>query len=156
MSLHCAKKISTRVSLLRRPAGTGWGASINTLRTAALSLIYSTTEYCAPAWCRSVHTHLVDIVLNDALRIITGRLRPTPTDNLPVLSGIEPAELRRQGTTLSWANCSSLDPGHVLHGEQTKLQAVCKERQKSRYSFAARKLLHSLSELVSALPNGRN
>ena len=76
-------------------------------------------------------------------------LRPTPTNNLPVLSGIQPAELRRQGATLSLANCSSLDPGHFWHGELTEPQIASKERLKSRRRFvpAARKLLHNLSEL---------
>ena len=84
--------------------------------TAALSLVYSTAEYCAPVWCRSAHTRLIDSVLNDALRIVSGCLLPTPTEYLPVLSGIQPAELRRQGATLSLANRSSLDPDHILHG----------------------------------------
>ena len=79
--------------------GTGWGASAKTLRTAALSLVYSTAEYCVPVWCRSVHIRLVDSVLNDALRIVTGCLRPTPSVYLPVLSDIQPAEFRRQGAT---------------------------------------------------------
>ena len=65
------KKIFTRFSLLRRLAGLGWGAGAKTLRTAALSLIYSTAEYCAPAWCRSAHTRLIDSVLSDALRTVT-------------------------------------------------------------------------------------
>ena len=88
------KKLSTRVFLLRRRAGLGWGAGAKKLRTAALSLIYLTAEYCTPAWCRSAHTRLIDSVLNDALRIVTEHLRPTPTDNFPVLSGIQPVELR--------------------------------------------------------------
>ena len=75
--------------------GSGWGAGAKTLRIATLSLVYSTAEYCAPIWCRSAHTRLIDSVLNDALRIVTGCLRPTPTDHLPILSGIEPAELRQ-------------------------------------------------------------
>ena len=92
------KKLSTRVSLLRRLAGSGWGAGAKTLRTAAL---HSTSaEYCEPAWCRSAHTRLIDSILNEALRIVTNCLRLTPMDNLPVLSGIQPAELRRQGATL--------------------------------------------------------
>ena len=76
-------------------------------------------------------------------------LRPSPTDNLPVLSGIQPAELRPQGATLSLANRSYLDPGHILHGQLTELQTACKEKLKSRHPFAsaARKLLHNLSEL---------
>ena len=112
-------------------------------------LIYSTAEYCAPAWYRSVHTRLIDSVLNDALRVVTGCLHPTPTDNLPVLSGIQPAELRRQGATLSLANRSFLDSGHILHGQLTKPLTVSKERLKSRGPFvsAARKLLHNLSKL---------
>ena len=65
--------------------GSGWGAGAKTLHTAAMSLIYSTAEYCAPDWCRSVHTRLIDSVLNDALHIGTGYLHPTPTGNLSAL-----------------------------------------------------------------------
>ena len=142
------KKLSTRDSLLRRLAGSGWGAGDKAMRTVALSLIYSTAEYCSPAWCRSAHTCLIDSVLNDALRIVAGCLRPT--DNLPVFSGIQPAELRRQGATHSLANRSSLGPGHILHGQVTESRAASKERLKCRRSFfrAARKLLHNLSELA--------
>ena len=142
------KKLSMRISLLRRLSGSVWGAGAKTLRTAASSLI-STAKYCAPAWWHSANTRLIDSAFNDALRIVTGCLRPTPTDSLPVLSGIHPAELRHREATLSLANRSSLDPGHILHGQLTKLQAASKERLKSRHPFApaARKLLHNLSEL---------
>ena len=67
------KKLSTRV------AGSGWGAGAQTLRISALSLVYSEAEYCAPVWCHSTHTRLIDSTLNDALRIVTGCLRTTPT-----------------------------------------------------------------------------
>ena len=70
------KKLSSRVTLLRRLVGSGWGAGAKTLRIATLSLVYSTAEYCAPVWCRSAHTRLIDSVLNDALRMVTGCLRP--------------------------------------------------------------------------------
>ena len=66
------KKLSSRVTLLRRLVGSGWGAGAKTLRIATLSLVYSAAEYCAPVWCRSAHTRLIDSVLNDALRIVTG------------------------------------------------------------------------------------
>ena len=45
------KKLSSRVTLLRRLVGSGWGAGAKTLRIATLSLVYSTAEYCAPVWC---------------------------------------------------------------------------------------------------------
>ena len=47
------KKLPSRVTLLRRLVGLGWGAGTKTLRIATLSLVYSTAEYCAPVWCRS-------------------------------------------------------------------------------------------------------
>ena len=71
------------------------------------------SEYCAPVWCRSVHTRLIDSVLNNALHIATGCLHPTPTDHLPVLSGIQPDELCQMGATLSLAHRGSLDPDLV-------------------------------------------
>ena len=111
------KKLSTRVALLRRLAGSGWGADAKTLLISALSSVYSTAEYCAAVWCRSTHTGLIDSILNDAFRIVTGCLRPTPTEDLPVLAGIQPAELRRLGATLSLENRAIHDPNHVLHGQ---------------------------------------
>ena len=83
------KKLSSHVTLLSQLVGSGWGAGAKTLHIATLSLVYSTAEYCVPVWCRSAHTCLIDSVLNDALRIVTGCLHPTPTDHLPVLSGIQ-------------------------------------------------------------------
>ena len=98
------KKLSSSVTLLRRLVGLGWDAGAKTLCIATLPLVYSISEYCAPVWCRSAHIRLMNSVLNDALRKITGCLRPTPTDHLPVVSGIQPAELRRMGATLSLAH----------------------------------------------------
>ena len=78
-------------------------------------MVYSTAEYCAPVWCCSAHIRLIDSVLNDTLRIVTRCLQPTPTDYLPILTGIQPAELRRRGATLSQANRATLNPDHILH-----------------------------------------
>ena len=142
------KKRSSRVTLLRRLAGSGWDAGAKNLRTAALSLVYSTAEYCAPVWCCSAHTRLIDSVLNDALRIVTGCLRPTPTDYLPILAGIQPAELRRRGATLSLANRATLNPDHILHEQLFGKQNAHQGRLKSRRPFVpvAQKLLDSLTE----------
>ena len=87
--------------------------------------------------------------VNDALRIVIGCLRPKPTDHLPILSGIQPAELRRLGVTLSLAKGGTLDPDPILHGQLAGLPDVPRERLKSRHPFvpAARKLLNDLSKL---------
>ena len=115
-----------------------------------MSLVYSAAEYCAPVWCRSAHTRLIDSVLNDALRIVTGCLRPTPTDHLPVLSGIQPAELRRLGATLSLAYRRSLDPDHILHGLLSGSSDTGQVKLRSRRPFVpgARNLLDNLAKLA--------
>ena len=152
------KKLSSRVTLLRRLVDSGWGAGAKTLRIATLSLVYSTAEYCVPVWCRSAHTRLIDSVLNDALRMVTGCLRPTPADHLSVLSGIQPAELRRMGATLSLAYRGSLDPDHMLYGLLSGSSDTRQVRLRSRRPFvpAARNLLDNLArDLASALLNGQ-
>ena len=142
------KKLSTRVSLIRRLAGTTWGVGASVLRTATLALVYSTAEYCAPVWCRSTHTRLIDPVINYALRIVTGCLLPTPTDYLTVLAGISPAELRRRQATLTLAR-RSLQPNHVLHHKIISPELRQSRRLKSRHPFvpAARELLSNLNQL---------
>ena len=142
------EKLSSRVTLLRRLVGSGWGVSAKTLRIATLSLVYSTAE-CAPVWCRSAHTRLIDSVLNNALRIVTGCLRPTPTDHLPILSGIQPAYLRRLGATLSLAYRGSLDPDRILYSLLKGFSDTRQVRLRSRHPFvpAARNLLDNLARL---------
>ena len=108
------KKLTTRVGLLRRLAESSWGAGAIALRTATLALVHSTAEHCAPVWCRSAHTRLIDRPVNDALRLVTECLRPTPTDDLYALADIQPSELRRKRATLSLARRAQ-DPKHMFH-----------------------------------------
>ncbi|KAJ3611146.1 hypothetical protein NHX12_021162, partial [Muraenolepis orangiensis] len=41
-------KVTSRVALIRRLAGTTWGASAKTLRISTQALVFSAAEYCAP------------------------------------------------------------------------------------------------------------
>ena len=143
------KKLYSRVTLLRQLVGSGWGAGAKTLRIATLFLVYSTAEYCAPIWCCSAYTRLIDRVLNDALLIVTGCLRPTLTDHLPILSGIQPAEFCRMGATLSLAHRGSLDPDHILYGLLSGSSDTRQVRLRSRRPFvpAAQNLLDNRARL---------
>ena len=102
-----------------------------------------------PVWCRSARTRLIDSVLNDALRIVTGSLRPTPTDHLPILSGIQPAELRQTGATLFLAHRESLGPDHILYGLLSGSLDTRQLRLRSRRPFvpAAQNPLNNLATL---------
>ena len=132
------KKLSARVILLRRLADSRWSAGSKTQRPAAASLVYSTAKYCALVWCRSAYTRcLVDSVLNDALRIVTGCLRPTPTNHLSILLNIQPAEFRRLGASLSLAYRGSLDPDHISYGLLSRSSDARQERLISKRLICA-------------------
>ena len=70
-------------------------------------------------------------------------------DHLPVLSGIQPAELRRMGTTLSLVHREFLDPDHILYRLLIESSDARQVRLRSRRSFVpgARNLLDNLAGL---------
>ena len=93
-------KTRTSNNLVHMLASTTWGAGAKkTLRTSALAICYSVAEYCAPVWRNSAHTNLVDVQLNNTMRTITGAVRCTMTEWLPVLSNIAPADIRIEVAT---------------------------------------------------------
>jgi len=73
-------------------------------------------------------------------------MRPTPADNLPILTDIPPVELRCNGATLSLA-LRAMEAGHLLHSTSTCPSSANARRLKSRHSFvpAAQQLI-SLSD----------
>ena len=128
------KKLTSRIALLKRLAGSGWGAGATTLRISTLTLVHLIAEYCPPVWYHSAHTRLINPVINDALQFVTGCLRPTPADNLLTLAGIQPAELHRNGATLSPAR-HAMEPGHLLHSALTRPLSANARHLKSRHPF---------------------
>jgi len=99
------------------------------MQTATLDLVHSTAEHCAPVWCRSAHTRLIDLAIDDALRIVTGY-----TCVLKIVTGIQPAELRRNSPTLSLAR-RAMEPGHLLQTALTRPSSANARRLKSTHPF---------------------
>ena len=84
------KNVGTRNNIIRKLRTSKWGATPATLRSSALALCYSAAEYACPVWERSTHAKKLDATLNETCRMITGCLKPTNTNSLPVLAGIAP------------------------------------------------------------------
>ena len=91
-------------------------------KNSALALVFSTAEYAAPVWSSSHHSSKVDVAINEMLRIVTGCLRPTKADFLPVLSGIMPADLRRLEEMRILTLRARADEAHLLHSKIDCLQ----------------------------------
>ena len=129
-------------------------AGTKTLHKAALSLVYSTVEYCALVWYHNAHTRLIDNVLNDALRIATRSLRLTPTYHLSVFSGIQPAELHQLGPKFSLAYCGSLDLDYIKYVLLGVSSVACQKRRP--FAPVSLNLLKSLSGLGIRLFQRKN
>ena len=86
---------------------------------------------------------------------MTGCLRPTPADNLPIIAGIQSSELRRSGATLSLAP-RAVEPEHLLRSALTRPSSADARRLKSRHPFvpAAQHLISS-SEITNGMRSGR-
>ena len=99
--VHMIPDIQHRNNLIHMLAGTTWGTKQNaqTLRSSALALCYSVVECCAPVCRNSAHTSLIDVQLDNTMRTITGAVRCSRTDWLPVLSNIAPPDIRREAAT---------------------------------------------------------
>jgi len=90
------------------------------------------------------HIGLTDPAINDALRTMTGCLRPTPADDLLILAGIQPAELCHKGATQS-LELLTMASGHLLHSALTCSSSGNTRHLKSRHPFvpAAQQLISS-------------
>jgi hypothetical protein len=89
-----SKKVSARINIVRKLAGTGWGAGAETLCTAALAV-----------WLNSKISK-IDVQLNNAMRIISGCVQSTQLPWLSTLAHIAPPKPRRKAAAVrELVNC---------------------------------------------------
>ena len=122
-------KVATRNNLLKKLSNSRWGCTANTIRTTALALSYSAAEYACPVWARSPHASKLDPELNDACKSITGCLRPTNVDELYLIAGITPPDIRRDVCARVEQKKQETNVSHSLHGQ------VSAERRLKRKFF---------------------
>jgi len=78
--------------------------------------------------------HIIYHHIMSSTTLANGDWMPAPTlaDNLLILAGIQPAELRRNGATLSLAR-RAMEPGHLLHSTLTRPLSAKTRHLKSRH-----------------------
>ena len=126
--IHNTKiKVATRNNLLRKLENSKWGTSASAIISRALALCYSITEYAAPVWARSHPAHILDSELITACRAITGCLKPTNVEDLYLLAGFAPPDIRRDVCARVEKKKQELNIAHSLYG-----QSPTESRLKSR------------------------
>ena len=110
-------KVATRNDLLRKLSNSKWGANASTIRTTALALCYSVAECAAPVCAGSSHAQ---------------KLKPTKVEDLYLLAGIVPPDIRRDGCARVVKTKQETNEAHSLYG-----QNPAERRLESRNCFFA-------------------
>jgi ribonuclease HI len=120
-----------KLSLMKKLAGTSWGANAKILRQVYTGAVRPAAEYASSSWMTASKTSKtkLDKVQNSGLRIILGAMKTTPIGELEKTADLQPLESRREYKALAQAEKSKRLPSHPLHD---KLQKQTKNRLKRR------------------------
>ena len=133
---HIAKveaKARRRMAILRKLAGTTWGASEKILKTVYQETVRPHLEYGSTAWSTTAKTNqqALDKVQNQALLLITGAMRSTPITEMERLTGVQLLGQRRDAKNMMQAEKFKCLTNHPM---KTRLEGLTKNRLK-RSSF---------------------
>ncbi|XP_060580372.1 uncharacterized protein LOC132737134 [Ruditapes philippinarum] len=146
-----------KLGMMRKLAGTTWGANEQILKTVYQGTVRPTMEYSSATWSTTAKTNqqALDKVQNQELRIITGATKSTPIAFMEKLTGIQTHQERRQTKVLLQANKYQSLPDHPMN---SRLEGFTKNRLK-RCSFVhqAKKLSreHAAELNTQTIPLGR-
>ena len=94
-----------RLALMKKLAGTTWGADTVTLKRLYTARVRPVLEYGMTAWGTTAKSNFdrVSKVQNQATRIITGAMKSTPIMELEIITGLQSLDDRRDLKLLSQA-----------------------------------------------------
>ena len=107
-------KVRTRKNILSKLAGASWGAHFDVLTQTTISVVNSVADFGSPVWLKSNHINVIDVQLNEAMRIVSGTVRASPVACLPALCNIIPPELRRKNALSNLIFKSEHHPNLIL------------------------------------------
>ena len=122
-----------KLALMRKLAGSTWGADERTLRTVYEGAVRPHLEYGSAAWSSASKSTLqsVDKVQNQALRLITGAMKTTPISAMEKVTGVQPLQDRRNMKTLLQAEKFKCQLNHPM---KAKVEG-CTHNRIKRESF---------------------
>ena len=90
-------KARRKMNIMRKLAGTKWGANEKILKSVYQGNVCPHLEYGSSSWMTAakIHHQTTDKVQNQALRIITGAMKSTPIQSMEEITNIPPLRKRR-------------------------------------------------------------
>jgi len=133
------RKATRRLSIMKKLAGTNWGANSSVLKQVYTGNVRPAMEYGSTAWVTAAKTNTNRLakVQNAGMRIITGAMKTTPIHTLETTTGLASLDHRREERVLIEHEKLQRLPSYPVHNflqENTKkttqkkqLQPPCKE-----------------------------
>ena len=111
-----------RLAIMKKLAGTTWGADAGVLKKMYTGRIRPVLEYGVTAWGTAAKSNFdkVSKVQNQATRIITGAMKSTPIQELESITGLESLEDRRDTKLLVQAAKFKRLPDHPMYNRLSK------------------------------------
>ncbi|KAK7093816.1 hypothetical protein V1264_007506 [Littorina saxatilis] len=153
--IHNAEaKARRKLAIMRKLAGTSWGANEEILKRVYQGAVRPHLEYGSTAWSAAAKTHqqTLDRVQNQALRIITGSMRSTPIKAMEEVAAIQPLSQRRDAKVMVQTEKFKCLPAHPM---KKRMNNLTKNRLKrSSFLHESKRLAreHQASVPPSALP----
>ena len=118
-------KARRKLNIMRKLAGTHWGANEKILKTIYQGSVRPHLEYGSSSWMTAAKTHrqTLDKVQNQALRIITGSMRSTPIEMMEQITGILPLNTRRKCKAMIQANKYQCIDNHPMNHRLKKMSS---------------------------------
>nr|KAG5696480.1 hypothetical protein BaRGS_016519 [Batillaria attramentaria] len=95
---RCCSRAKLRLAIMKKLAGTDWGADERILKRLYTGRVRPVVEYGTPAWASAAKSNLdhLNKIQNQAQRIITGAMRSTPIQKMEEITGLQSLEDRRE------------------------------------------------------------
>ena len=124
-----ARSSLQKLALMRKLAGTFWGADSSILTKVYTATVRPTIEYASTTWGTAAKTNKsrLDKIQNMVLRVILGAMKTTPVHDMEKTANVDPLERRRSLKILIQGEKLRRLPSHSLH---TNLAQPTKNRLK--------------------------
>ncbi|GFS13461.1 reverse transcriptase-like protein [Elysia marginata] len=129
------KNAVRRTLLLKKLAGTSWGAEMKLLKKTYVGYVRPVMEYGIAAWGTASKTNFqkIERVQNHSLRIITGGIKSTPINSMESVTGLESLEDRRKKKIV----CQYTKFQHLANHPMCKLITNNPRKRLKRTNFTA-------------------
>ncbi|KAK7113996.1 hypothetical protein V1264_000134 [Littorina saxatilis] len=138
--MNAEGKARRKLNIMRKLAGSHWGANEKILKTVYQGTVRPHLEYGSSSWATAAKTHqqALDKVQNQALRIITGAMKSTPIQKMEQVTGIPPLSKRRDCKTMVQATKYQCTHDHPMSDRLKKMSLGRLKR--SSFALEARAL----------------